>query len=191
MTAAERKSDFKLTTDTPSLALEGKLWGVYCENLGENWMNYSVHGKHESLNQILTTLFLTLIEYQKRVANAIFGLTAPIISLISWIILICIGMVFVVWWEIAIDIHISCCMAVFINIVWTIKIWYIRHCFSSYEYRPVSLNHSPIKCYFQHRTALTKVKPRGGTLQSANNDICVICCVIYGAQNLFGVNWQR
>ena len=41
MAAAERKSHFKLTTDTPYLALTGELWGVYCEDLGENWPRYS------------------------------------------------------------------------------------------------------------------------------------------------------
>ena len=37
MTAAERKSDFKLTTDTPYLNLPSELLGVYCEDSGENW----------------------------------------------------------------------------------------------------------------------------------------------------------
>ena len=35
MTAAEHKTDFKLT-DNPYLALTGELWGVYCEDFGEN-----------------------------------------------------------------------------------------------------------------------------------------------------------
>ena len=30
-------SDFVLTKDTPYLAIVGKLWGVSCENLWENW----------------------------------------------------------------------------------------------------------------------------------------------------------
>ena len=38
---AEFKSDFKLTTDTPYLALTGELWGVYCEDLWENWLRYN------------------------------------------------------------------------------------------------------------------------------------------------------
>ena len=41
MTATERVSDFNLTTDTPHLALMGELWGVYCEDLGENWPRYN------------------------------------------------------------------------------------------------------------------------------------------------------
>ena len=32
MTGAKLKSDFKLTTATPYLALMGELWGVYCED---------------------------------------------------------------------------------------------------------------------------------------------------------------
>ena len=35
MTAAELQSTFKFTTDTPYVALTGKLWGVYCEDVGE------------------------------------------------------------------------------------------------------------------------------------------------------------
>ena len=30
------ESDIRLTTDTPYLALTGELWGVYCEDFGEN-----------------------------------------------------------------------------------------------------------------------------------------------------------
>ena len=41
MTAVERKSDFKLTTDTPYLALPGEPWGVHCEKLGENRPRYN------------------------------------------------------------------------------------------------------------------------------------------------------
>ena len=41
MTAAECKSDFKLTTDTPYLALTGVLWGVYYENFEEKRPRYN------------------------------------------------------------------------------------------------------------------------------------------------------
>ena len=41
MTGAELKSDFKFTTDSPYLALTGELWGVYCEDFGENWPSYN------------------------------------------------------------------------------------------------------------------------------------------------------
>ena len=41
MTAVERKVDFKLTTDTTYLALRHELWGVYCDELGENWLRYN------------------------------------------------------------------------------------------------------------------------------------------------------
>ena len=52
MTATACKSDFKLTTDTPYLALpgegtgcllclEGGLWDVYYENFEEKWARYN------------------------------------------------------------------------------------------------------------------------------------------------------
>ena len=41
MTATELKSDFKLKTDTPYLALTGELWGVCYENFEENWPRYN------------------------------------------------------------------------------------------------------------------------------------------------------
>ena len=39
-TAAEHKSDFQLTKDTPYLALRDEIRGVYCENFGEKWHHY-------------------------------------------------------------------------------------------------------------------------------------------------------
>ena len=41
MAAAEHKSDFELTKDTSYLALMGELWGVCCEDSGENWSHYN------------------------------------------------------------------------------------------------------------------------------------------------------
>ena len=41
MAGAELKSDFKLKTDTPYLALKGELWDVYHEDYGENWLHYN------------------------------------------------------------------------------------------------------------------------------------------------------
>ena len=41
MTVAKHVSDFNITTDTPHLALTGELWGVYCEDFGENWLCYN------------------------------------------------------------------------------------------------------------------------------------------------------
>ena len=41
MTGAELKSDPKLATGIPYLALPGELWVVYCEDLGENWPRYN------------------------------------------------------------------------------------------------------------------------------------------------------
>ena len=40
ITAAEHKSDFELTKDTPNLALMRKIWGVYCENFVEKLQSY-------------------------------------------------------------------------------------------------------------------------------------------------------
>ena len=36
MTMTEPKSNFRLTKNTPYLALTGELWGAYCEDFGEN-----------------------------------------------------------------------------------------------------------------------------------------------------------
>ena len=41
MTIAERTSNIRLTKDTPYLALTGELWGVFCEEFGENWPRYN------------------------------------------------------------------------------------------------------------------------------------------------------
>ena len=49
MRTVERKSDFKLTTDTPYLALTGELWAVHCEELGENCMFRMVFSRWSSL----------------------------------------------------------------------------------------------------------------------------------------------
>ena len=52
MTAPEPKSDFKLTTDTPYLALTSELWGVYCDDLGENYNGIiALHMKSYHLKQ--------------------------------------------------------------------------------------------------------------------------------------------
>ena len=41
MTMAERKSNIRLTKDTPYLALTGELWGVFWEDFEENWPRYN------------------------------------------------------------------------------------------------------------------------------------------------------
>ena len=42
MTTEEHKSsNISLTEDTPYLTLMGELWGVYCENFGENRPRYN------------------------------------------------------------------------------------------------------------------------------------------------------
>ena len=38
---AERELDIRITADTPYLALTGELWGVYCEDVGENRPRYN------------------------------------------------------------------------------------------------------------------------------------------------------
>ena len=39
--AGIKKSDLKFKTDTPYLTLTGELWGICCENFGENWTRYN------------------------------------------------------------------------------------------------------------------------------------------------------
>ena len=41
ITVAESESDVRITTVTPYLALTDELWGVYCEEFGENWPRYN------------------------------------------------------------------------------------------------------------------------------------------------------
>ena len=41
MIVAESESDIRITRDTPYLTLISKLWGIYCEDLGENWLHYN------------------------------------------------------------------------------------------------------------------------------------------------------
>ena len=41
MTATERKSNLKLSRDTPYLALTGELWGVCSEHFKENSLRYN------------------------------------------------------------------------------------------------------------------------------------------------------
>ena len=37
----ESESDFKITPDTPYLALTRELWGIYCEDFEEKWLRYN------------------------------------------------------------------------------------------------------------------------------------------------------
>ena len=37
----EYKSEIESTKDTPYLTLKGELWGVFCEDMGENWACYN------------------------------------------------------------------------------------------------------------------------------------------------------
>ena len=56
---AESVSDFRITTDIPYLAPTGELWGVFCEDFGENWPRYNgtalyISGHGDSLRICLT-----------------------------------------------------------------------------------------------------------------------------------------
>ena len=41
LTEADYKLEFEHTKDTPYLALAGELWGVFCEDFGENGPHYN------------------------------------------------------------------------------------------------------------------------------------------------------
>ena len=41
MPEAKHASEFIFTKYTPYLAFKGKLWGVFCDDLGENWLRYN------------------------------------------------------------------------------------------------------------------------------------------------------
>ena len=41
MIVSEHKSDFNFTSDTSYLTFLGNLWGVYYEDLWENWLQYN------------------------------------------------------------------------------------------------------------------------------------------------------
>ena len=40
MTEVKYASEIIFTKDAPYLALTGELWGVFCEDFGENWRCY-------------------------------------------------------------------------------------------------------------------------------------------------------
>ena len=41
MTEAKYKTEVIFTKDTPYITLVGELWGVFCEDLGENWLRFN------------------------------------------------------------------------------------------------------------------------------------------------------
>ena len=59
MTSAEHESDLKLTTDTPYLTLTGELWGVCCEEIGENWLHYNGTALYTIVLPQLLIVYLT------------------------------------------------------------------------------------------------------------------------------------
>ena len=52
ITAAEIESDFRITTDTPYLALTGELWGVFCKDFREYSPRYNGTTVLQYLNEI-------------------------------------------------------------------------------------------------------------------------------------------
>ena len=50
ITVAESELNIRITTDTTYLTLTDELWGVYCEDFGENWAHYNG-----------TTLYVSLV----------------------------------------------------------------------------------------------------------------------------------
>ena len=53
---AESESDIRITTDTPYRALTEELWGVYCEELEENWPRYNGTALYSKTSNIRCTL---------------------------------------------------------------------------------------------------------------------------------------
>ena len=47
----ESESDIRITTDTAYLALMGKLWGIFCEDFGENWSCYNGTALYQDINR--------------------------------------------------------------------------------------------------------------------------------------------
>ena len=66
MTGAELKPDFQFTTDIPYLDLTGELWGVYCENLRENWPRYNGTSLYSELSSRMVKCFASKKSTLKR-----------------------------------------------------------------------------------------------------------------------------
>ena len=72
MTAAERKSDCKLTRDTPYIAPTGELLGVYCEELEEKLPRYdgtALYCKQDGTHLVGTTCLLKLKIYRRAIGT--------------------------------------------------------------------------------------------------------------------------
>ena len=46
ITVAESESDIRITTDIPYLTLTGELWGAYCEDLAEDYIDLIIYKLH-------------------------------------------------------------------------------------------------------------------------------------------------
>ena len=71
----DSESDFRITRDTPYLALTGELWGVFCEDLEENGPGYNGTALYQNIdifsNKVLeslsTTYFISDLHSQLRI----------------------------------------------------------------------------------------------------------------------------
>ena len=59
---AEIESDIRIKIDTPYLTLTGKLWAVYFEDLGENWLRYNGTAVYVVLGLSILTLFMQILD---------------------------------------------------------------------------------------------------------------------------------
>ena len=68
MTVAKPRSDFKLTTDTPYLAITGELWGFCCKDMRGNWPRYNGTALYfasalQNLIHVLVKTRINLVRY--------------------------------------------------------------------------------------------------------------------------------
>ena len=56
--AAESESNFRIKMDTPYLVLTGELWGVYCEDFGEDLPRYDGNTLYKVLDHIIKIYIL-------------------------------------------------------------------------------------------------------------------------------------
>ena len=54
---AEIELDIWITADIPYLALTSELWGVYCEDLGENWPGYNGTALYKQISNVQKRIY--------------------------------------------------------------------------------------------------------------------------------------
>ena len=80
MAVAECRSDFKLITHTPDLALTSEQWGVCCKDIGENWPRYDGTAPHlddqGAIRNVIWPSFISLnnILYKQTLAPQAMGI---------------------------------------------------------------------------------------------------------------------